>query len=89
MQLTSITAVKLQQQTLFELLTGETPDISEYLNFGWYDKVRYKEDAGRGETKLGRFLGPSHKFVSLMSYWVFSNSGIPISRTTVKRVTRF
>ena len=70
-----------------ELLTGETPDISEYLDFGWYERVCYKEDAGLGKTKIGRFLGPSPKVVSLMSYWVLPNSGIPISRMTVQCVT--
>ena len=70
-----------------ELLTGETPDISEYLYFGWYDRVWYKEDSGVGETKIGRFLGPSHRVGSLMSYWVLPNSDIPISRTTVQHVT--
>ena len=87
MQLTVRTAGKLQGRTLLELLTGETPDISEYLDFGWYDRVWYKEDAGLGETKLGRLLVPSHKVGSLMSYWVFPKSGMPISRTTVQRVT--
>ena len=70
-----------------ELITGETTEISEYLDFGWYNRVWYKEDAGLGETKIGRFLGPSHKVVSLMSYWVLPRSGIPISITTVQRVT--
>ena len=86
-QFTDSTAEKLQGQTPLEFITGETPDISEYLYFGWYDRVWYKEDAGLGETKLQRFLGPSHKVGSLMSYWVLPKSGIPISRTTVQRVT--
>ena len=60
MQLTASTAGKLQGRTTLELLTGETPNISEYLDFGWYNRVWYKEDAGLGETKIGRFLGPSH-----------------------------
>ena len=80
-------AEKLQGRTPLELLTGETTDISEYLDFGWYDRVWYKEDAGLGDTKIGRFLGPSHKVGSLMSYWVLPKSGIIISRTTVQRVT--
>ena len=67
MQITASTAGKLQGRTTLELLTGETPEISEYLDFGWYDRVWYKEDAGLGETKIGRFLGPSHKVGSLMS----------------------
>ena len=70
-----------------EKLTGETPDISEYLDFGFYDLVWYKEDAGLGEIQLGRFLDVSHSIGSLMSYWILPVSGIPISRTTVQRMT--
>ena len=88
MQLTASTAGRLQGRTPLEALTGETPDISEYLDFGWYDRVWYKEDAGLGETKLGRFLGPSHKIGSLMSYWILPISGTPVSRTTVQRITQ-
>ena len=70
-----------------ELLTGETPDISEYLDFGCYNRVWYKECAGLWKTNLGRFLGPPHKVVSLMSYWILPKSGIRISRNIVQRVT--
>ena len=78
MQLTASTAVKLQGLTPLDLLTGKTPYISKYLDFGWYDRVWYREDTVLGETKLGRFLGPLHKVESLMSYWVLPKSGIPI-----------
>ena len=87
MQLTASHAGRLQGRTPLEYMTGETPDISEYLDFGWYDRVWFKEDAGLGETKIGRFLGPSHRVGSLMSYWVLPASGIPVSRTTVQRIT--
>ena len=70
-----------------EALTGETPDISEYLDFGFYDLVWYKEDAGLGEVQLGQFLDVLHGTGSLMSYWVLPILGIPISRTTVQRMT--
>ena len=71
-----------------ELFTVETPDISEYLYFGWYGRVWYKKDAGLGDTKLVWFLVPSHIFGLLMSFWVLPDSGIRISRTTVQRVIR-
>ena len=87
LQLTASIEGKLQGRSPLELLTGETPHISEYLYFGLYDRVWYKEDSGHGDTKLGRFLGPSHKVISFISYWVLPKSGIPISRTTVQRVT--
>jgi len=70
-----------------EFITGETPDISEYLDFGFYDRVWFKDDAGIGETKLGRFLGVSHQVGSLMSYWVLLRNGSVESRTTVQRIT--
>ena len=80
-------AVDIQGRTPLEALTGETPDISQYLDFGFYNRVWFKEDAGLGETKLGRFLGVSHHIGSHMIYWILSASGIPISRTTVQQVT--
>ena len=60
MQITASFAADLQGRTPLEALTGETPDISQYLDFGFYDRVWFKEDAGVGDTKLGRFLGVSH-----------------------------
>ena len=36
---------------------------------------------------MGRWLGVSHRVGSLMSYWVLTQKGNVISRTTVSRVT--
>ena len=55
-------------RTPIEHIMGETPDISEYLDFGFYDWVLYNNDAGIGESQLGRWLGVSHKIGQLMSY---------------------
>ena len=74
MQITASFAADLQKRTLMEALTGETPDISQYLDFGLYDRLWFKEDAGLGETKLGRFLGVSHHIGSLMSYWIYQQA---------------
>ena len=87
MRLTSTTAGGLDGGTPLEHVTGETPDISEYLDFGFYDCVWYHENAGLGERMAGRWLGVSHRVGSLMSYWILTKSGSIISRTTVQRVT--
>ena len=71
-------------RTSLEILTGETPDITEYLDFGMYDWVRYKQNAGLGEPQIGRWLGVSHRVGPLMSYWILPKSGIPISCVTVQ-----
>ena len=44
-----------------EYVTGETPDISQYLDFGFYDWVSYRIISGLDELSLGRWLGVSHK----------------------------
>ena len=74
-------------RTPLEIITGETPDISEYLDFGFYDWVTFKSNAGLGRPELGRWLGVSHRVGPMMSYWVLPPSGIPISCSTVQRLT--
>ena len=74
-------------RTPLECITGETPDISEYLDFGFYDWVTFRSNAGLGLVELGRWLGVSHRVGQLMSYWILPTSGIPISCTTVQKLT--
>ena len=55
-------------RTPLEQVTGETPDISEYLGFSFYDWVWYRDNAGVGDNMFGRWLGVSHHIGNLMSY---------------------
>jgi hypothetical protein len=87
MQRTSSEAGKLRGNCPLQEVTGESVDISEYLDFSFYDHVSYKENAGLGETRIGRWLGVSHRVGGLMSYWILTQKGTVISRTTVQRVT--
>ena len=87
MQRTASTSGDLSRRTALEQLTGETPKISKYLDFTFYDWFWYNDNARLGETKFGRWLGVSHCVGSLMSYWVLTEKGNVISCTTVSRVT--
>ena len=87
MQCTASNSGCLQGRTPLEQLTGETPNISEYLDFSFYDWCSYNDNASVGETKLGRWLGVSHHVGSLMSYWVLMLKGHVISWMTVSQVT--
>jgi hypothetical protein len=49
-----------EQRTPLEIITGETPNISEYLDFGIYDWITFKTNAGLAPPVLGRWLGVSH-----------------------------
>ena len=87
MSLTANSSFQLEGRTPLEQLTGETPDISEYLDFSFYDCVWYKDNAGVGDNLFGRWLGVSHRVGNLMSFWILTSHGKIISRTTVQRVT--
>ena len=88
MQRTASSAGNLHARTSLEKVTGETPEISDYVDFSFYDWCWYKENAGMGETKIGRWLGVSHQTGSLMSFWVLTQTCKVVSRTLVQRVTR-
>jgi hypothetical protein len=83
MSLTANLSFALEGQTPVEQLTGKTPDVSEYLDFGFYDWVWYKNNTGVGDNMFGCWLGVSHRVGNLMSYWILTNHGRVISRTTV------
>ena len=74
------------------MVTGETPDTSEWLYFEFYDCVWYydqKEIAIDGSgRRLARWLGVAHRIGSDLCYWLLLQSGKVISRTTVQHVVR-
>ena len=68
--------------------TGETPDIGEYLDFGFYDAGWLKDNAGLSPNEPGRWLGISHRTGRNMCFHVLTQRGTTvISRSTVQRVT--
>ena len=79
-------------QTGIKEVTGNTPDISEWLYFDLYDRVWWLDTKKPATTDdnvtLGRWLGISHKIGSDMCYWLLTVSGNFIARTTVQHMTR-
>mmetsp|Transcript_38822 Transcript_38822/g.82849 ORF Transcript_38822/g.82849 Transcript_38822/m.82849 type:complete len:728 (-) Transcript_38822:475-2658(-) len=78
-------------RTGHEIVTGQTPDISEYLDFDFYDLVWYLVDkhpsTGQQNRQLARWAGVSHRIGTAMCYWLIPVSGRPIAETTVQHVT--
>ena len=75
-------------RTPLEIITGETPDITEYMDFGSYDWITFRSNGELGKPELGRWLGVSHRVGQLMSYWLLPKSGIPLSCSIVQRLTQ-
>lgn len=66
-------------RTGIEAVTGETPDISAWLHFEFYDLCWYW-DSLESKRKIGRWLG------SAMCYWILSDTGNILARTTVQQL---
>ena len=62
-------------RTPLDIITGCTLDITEYLDFGFYDWVVFKQNAGVDAPEFRRWLGVSHRIGQLL-----------ISRGTVQRL---
>ena len=75
-------------RTSIENVTGETPDITDWLDFGFYDLVWWIDPGDNASNpKLGRWLGVSHRVYPHMAFWVLTSKGQVLSRTSVQVVT--
>jgi hypothetical protein len=69
------------------------PDISKWMDFAFYDLVWWldhptKPNITNSTCQLARWLGVSHRVGSDLSYWLITESGKIISKTSVNQVTR-
>ena len=54
-----------------ETITGETPDMSEFMDFDFYQWIKYREQTDKDNPiKLGQWLGIAHKVGSSLTYWM-------------------
>ena len=76
-------------RTGMERIIGDTEDISELTDFEFYDLCWYWDTHNDWEnSKIGRWLGVSHRIVSSLCYWILNDIGTVLARTTVQHVTR-
>jgi hypothetical protein len=80
-------------RTGYEDVTGETPDISEWIDFDFYDAIWYHDPPETGaETtsevrKLGRWLGVANRVGTVLTYWVLTRACQVLNRSTIQHVT--
>jgi hypothetical protein len=71
-----------------ERITGETPDILEWLDFDIYDLVWIWDNPNaEANPRLARWLGLAHRIGSDLCYWVINGEGNMLAWTTVQHVT--
>ena len=73
-----------------ENLTGYTMDLSEYLEFDFYDPVWYWDTLSGEKSKAltGIWIRISHRVGKGMYYWVLNKQGSVISRYKVQHLTK-
>ncbi len=69
-----------------EAYSGDTPDISEYAQFDWYQYVWYIDSDGA--RKLGRWIGVATNYGAPMTFWVLPRSCKPIVRSSVQAILK-
>ena len=71
-----------------EQLTGDTIDISEWIEFEFYDLVWFwNHQSDDTKSMLRLCLGVSHRVGSAIFHWVISEKRKFLSQTTVQKLT--
>jgi len=68
-----------------EAILGYTPDISVYVQHGWYEVVWYRD--ADGLDKVAYWIGVAEDHGGGDAFWLLPRSGIPIVRSTVWSIT--
>ena len=70
----------------YEIVFGHTPDISEYVEFEFYDYCWYwdtPQSYPHEKKQLGRWLGVAQRVGQSMVLWIINTNGKVIGRSTV------
>ena len=86
--LTASNNINLSGRTPYELVMGYTPDISELVEFEWYQWVWYHDPSSSERTLLGRWLGPAHNAGQGLAYYILNGNGEVVMRSTVVPVSK-
>jgi len=80
----------LDGRTPHELVTGNTPDISKFTDYEWYQNVWYLDQEASfpdDKRKLTKWLGVAHRVGQALCYYLLPPSGKPIVRSTIQALS--
>ena len=81
---------KLHGRTPYEIVAGDTPNITEWLEYDFYQPVWFYSPAVFPVEKqlLRRWLGVAHRVGQALCYWILPVSGVPIARSMVQPISK-
>ena len=77
----------LDERTPFEKVYGHTPNITEYIQYQWYEWIWYYDIMEINKESLGRWIGPSLHIGEMHTSYILAESGTVITRSTTRPVT--
>ena len=84
--MTATNIFDLNGRTPFETVLGYTPDISELVEFSWFQWVWYHDPVHPERDNLGRWLGPAHNVGQGLAYYILNGDAEVIVRSTVSSI---
>ena len=75
--------------TPFESVLGFTSDISELMEFGWFDWVWFHNPVDPTKNQLGRWMGPAHNVGQELAYYTLNDNAEVVIRSTVSRISDY
>ena len=81
---------KFHGRTPYEIVAGDTPNITEWFKYDIYQPVWFYSPAVFPVEKqlLGRWLGVAHRVGQALCYWILPVLGVPIARLTVQPISK-
>ena len=77
----------LNGRTPFENVLGFTPDISELVEFSWFQWVWYHNPVDPTKDQIGRWMGPAHNVGQGLAYYILNTNAEVVVRSTVSKVS--
>eukprot|EP00957_Ditylum_brightwellii_P174523 13288408-Ditylum_brightwellii.AAC.1 len=82
---------ELDRRTVYEGVTGNMPDVSEYTDFNFYNLVCHYPNKHLGVDRDDRlpscWLGVSHQVGSILCYWILTHDRHVMAMMTVSHIT--
>ena len=84
--MTATSIFDLNNRTPFEAVLGFTSDISELVEFGWFQWVWYHNPVDPTKDQIGRWMGPAHNVGQGLAYYILNINAEVVVRSTVSKI---
>jgi hypothetical protein len=81
----------LDGRTPYEVVMGDTPDISSLMDYDFYEPIWYYDEISQfpePKRKMAQWLAEAHNVGQAINYFILPQSGIPIVRSSMQPISQ-